>query len=248
MTRGYAIAAGHRVTAEAGMTMLEAGGTAADAAVAAALTAMVAEPVLAGLLGGGFAMVRDADGGTHLLDAFVDTPGRCRPAAETDFRAIEADFGETRQEFHIGAGAIAASGLPAGLWELHARLGRMPMAEVAAPAIATARAGVSVTPYQARLARIVAPILTASAEARALHCDAQGTLHGAGAVCTNPDLADVLAVYAAEGPRFVQEGEVAAGLLALAGSGGHLEAGDLARCAPPGARRSPCGAGRPRSP
>ena len=230
-TGGYAVAAGHRLTAEAGAAMLDAGGSAADAAVAAALTAMVAEPVLAGLLGGGFAMVRSPSGETRLLDAFVDTPGRCRPAGETDFRAIEADFGETRQEFHIGAGAIAAAGLSRGLWELHARFGRVPMREVAAPAVAAAREGVRVTAYQARLARIVAPILTASAEARALHCEGE-TLHGEGAVHRNPDFAEVLEVFAVEGPRFVQEGEVAARLMRLAAAGGHLEGADLARHAP----------------
>ena len=245
MGNRHAIAAGHHLSAEAGMAMLEDGGSAGDAAVAAALAAMVAEPVLAGLLGGGFAMVRGADGTTRLLDSFVDTPGRGRPAGEVDFRAIEADFGETRQEFHIGAGSIAASGLSAGLWELHARLGRMPMAEVAAPAISAARAGVGVTAYQALLSRIVAPILTASTHARALHCDGEGALLGEGAVRRNPDLADVLEVYAAEGPRFVQEGEVAAGLLALCESGGHLAAPDLARHTP--RWRTPLAAARGRA-
>lgn len=229
--QGHAIAAGHRLTAEAAEAMLGEGGTAADAAVAAALTAMVAEPVLAGLLGGGFAMVRPADRPPRLIDFFVDTPGRCRPPDEVDFRAIEADFGQTRQEFHIGAGSIAVPGVAPGLWQLHARFGRMPMRRVVEPALAASRGGVRITAYQARLAAIVAPILTASPEARALHCE-NDRLRPEDGVFRNPDLADVLEVFAAEGPRFVQEGEVAEGLLSLAASGGHLDRADLARFDP----------------
>ncbi|MEM8636831.1 MAG: gamma-glutamyltransferase, partial [Pseudomonadota bacterium] len=51
----FAVACGHERTAETAENVLNEGGTAADAAVAAAMMAMVAEPILAGLLGGGFA-------------------------------------------------------------------------------------------------------------------------------------------------------------------------------------------------
>lgn len=227
MHKGYAIAAGHRLTAEAGAAMLDAGGTAMDAAVAAAFTAMVAEPVLAGLFGGGFAMIRPAEGAPVLLDAFVDTPRRKLPAGEIDFRAIHADFGETTQEFHIGAGAIATSGLAGALAEAQARYGRLSLRDAVAPAVEAARKGVEITPYQARLSEIISPILRASPEAQALFCQEGETLP-AGAVYRNAALADVLETFAHEGPRFVQEGEVAQAVLALAGNGGHLTRQDLA--------------------
>lgn len=227
MHKGYAIAAGHRLTAEAGAAMLDIGGTATDAAIAAAFTAMVAEPVLAGLYGGGFAMIRPAEGAPVLLDAFVDTPKRKLPAGEIDFRAIQADFGQTTQEFHIGAGAIASSGLAGALAEAQARYGRLSLRDTVAPAVEAARKGVEITPYQARLSEIVAPILKASPETRALFCQDGATLP-AGAVYRNPAFADVLETFAHEGPRFVQEGEVAQAVLALAETGGHLSAQDLA--------------------
>ncbi|HUF86513.1 MAG TPA: gamma-glutamyltransferase [Thermohalobaculum sp.] len=223
----FAIAAGHQVTARAAEEVLRAGGTAADAAIAGALTACVAEPVLAGLLGGGFMMVRTAGGRAELLDCFVQTPKRRRAAAELDFRAIDADFGETTQAFHIGAGAMATPGLVPGLAEAHARHGRMPLAELAAPAVAAAREGVTVTPFQASLGRIIAPILKATPAARALLCAADGAPLGPGAVYRNPELADVLEVLGHEGPRLITEGEVAAALLALAADGGHLAREDL---------------------
>ncbi len=232
MSKGYAIAAGHAETARAGAEVLAQGGSAADAALAAALMAMVAEPVLAGLLGGGFAMLREPGGRCRLLDAFVDTPGRQRPEGELDLREVHADFGATRQAFHIGAGTVAASCLAAGLWELQARFGRMPVRDLVAPAAEAARRGVAITPFQAKLAQIVAPILTATPAARALHCDGERRLLGAGAARPNPALAEVLEELARAGPRFVSEGEVAAALAEMAASGGHLARDDMARARP----------------
>ncbi|MGR3715655.1 MAG: gamma-glutamyltransferase [Thermohalobaculum sp.] len=223
----FAIAAGHDLTAAACEDVLRAGGSAVDAAIAGALVACVAEPVLAGLLGGGFLMVRPAQGRAELLDCFVQTPKRKLPEAELDFRAIQADFGETTQEFHIGAGAIATPGLAPGLAEAHARFGRMPLRDLVVPAVRAAREGVTVTEFQASLGRIIAPILQATPGSRALMCGEDGAPLGPGAVSRNPDFADVLEVFGHEGPRFVTEGEVAAGLLALAGEGGHLSPNDL---------------------
>ena len=158
----YAIAAGDQITADAAAHALDAGGGAVDAVIAGALAACVAEPVLASLLGGGFLMIRDADGGSHLLDFFVQTPRRKVSAAEMDFRGVMADFGEARQEFHIGAAAIAAPGVAAGLAEAHARFGRVPMPDLAAPAVRAAKDGASLSPYQASVLEIVRPIFTAT--------------------------------------------------------------------------------------
>jgi gamma-glutamyltranspeptidase/glutathione hydrolase len=223
----FAVAAGHRVTAEAAAEVLGAGGTAVDAAIAAALACMVAEPALAGLLGGGFLMVREPGGATRLLDFFVETPKRCRPEDELDFRAIEAQFGTATQEFHIGAGAIATPGVAPGLAEAHARYGRVPMTELARPAVLAAREGVPVTDYQSFICGIITPILTATPAARALFCR-EDRLMPEGFLFRNPDFADVLEVMAHEGPRFVTEGEVARGMLALCDEGGHLRREDLA--------------------
>lgn len=226
-----AVAAGHSDTADAAAEVLAAGGTAADAAVAAAFAAMVAEPVLAGMMGGGFAMVRRPDGRADLLDFFVQTPRQRRAPGGLDLREIHADFGTTRQAFHIGAGTIAAAGVGPGLAELHARLGRMPMTALVEPACRLARDGVTVTRFQATLGQIITPILTATPASRALFCE-QDVPRPAGAVARNPDLAEVLDEFAREGPRFIQVGEVAAAVLALTVDGGHLGPEDLAEYRP----------------
>lgn len=230
----FAVAAGHRLTAETAAEVLRAGGNAVDAAVAAALTACVAEPVLASLLGGGFLMVRTSKGRTRLLDFFVQTPRRKASLSDVHLNEIKADFGDVAQIFHIGAGAIATPGVAPGLAEAHERLGRMPFTDLAAEAVRLARQGVLVTPYQARLAEIVEPILSASPAAKAQFFedgeDGEARLIGAGGAFRNEALADVLETYALEGPRFVQEGEVAAALLSL--DGGHLSRDDLKRHLP----------------
>lgn len=70
-----AIAAGHTVTAEAGARVLEAGGNAVDACLAAALASWVAESPLTGPGGGGFGLVYLArDASTRAYDFFTTLP------------------------------------------------------------------------------------------------------------------------------------------------------------------------------
>src|SRR5262249_56627764 len=75
-----AVAAGHARTAAAGARVLEEGGNAVDACVAAAFAAWVAESPLTGPGAGGFALVLPADGRpARRADFFVATPGLGRP-------------------------------------------------------------------------------------------------------------------------------------------------------------------------
>ncbi|MDX1400672.1 MAG: gamma-glutamyltransferase, partial [Kiloniellales bacterium] len=97
-----AVACGHPETAAAAAEILEEGGSAFDAILAAMAAACVAEPVLASLAGGGFLLARPADGTARLYDFFVDTPLKRRDANDIDFYPVLADFGAATQEFHIG--------------------------------------------------------------------------------------------------------------------------------------------------
>src|ERR671938_223981 len=73
-----AIAAGHPLTARAGADILEAGGNAFDACIAAACVSWAAESPLTGPGGGGFLLAHRAEepAGDELLDFFVAAPGR----------------------------------------------------------------------------------------------------------------------------------------------------------------------------
>lgn len=223
------IAAGHRLTAQAGAEVLADGGTAADAAIAALLAACVCEPVLASPAGGGFALVSN-NGKPVCLDFFVQTPRQVNGQPHDGLHEIDADFGGVKQTFHIGPGSVAAPGFLPGLFALHERFGKLPMTRLAEFAIALAKDGVRLTPFQANLSQIVAPILMATAESRAIFCRGDALL-GEGDRFTSPAFADALDAVARDGVRMAEEGEVAHAMLKTA-SGGHITPDDFARYSP----------------
>lgn len=229
MNRG-AVAAGHAGTAEAAAIILEAGGNAFDAALAALCSACVVEPVLCSLGGGGFLLARQAGEKPRLFDFFVQTPKRKRPAEELEFYPILADFGVTRQEFHIGLGAIATPGIVRGLFDIQHRLGRLPMRTLVEPAIGQARLGVDINALQSSIFSIVEPIYLATAGARAVYASPldPGRLPREGERFRQPELAESLEILAIEGPRLFYEGEMA-GLMveSCRHQGGYLTLADL---------------------
>ncbi len=189
-----AVAAGHPATAGTAAAILAEGGNAFDAAIAALLAACVCEPVLASLGGGGFMMAKPAGGTAELVDFFCDTPLSKSPADAVEFAEVFADFGTTRQPFHIGLGATATPGMAAGLQMAADRHASLSMSDLAAPAVALAAGGVAVTPFQAFLFEVVSPILTWTEEARALFAPG-GNLFRAGETMVNPGLAEALSAF-----------------------------------------------------
>src|SRR5689334_18283905 len=109
------VAAGHPATTAAGMEILADGGSAADAGVAAALAACVAETVMTGLLGGGHAVYYDAAAGrARNLDCFVAVPGLGADAREAELLHLEVPFGEQFVDYAVGPASCGVPGLPAG--------------------------------------------------------------------------------------------------------------------------------------
>ncbi len=232
MTPKGAVAAGHPLTAEAGALVLEAGGNAFDAALAALCMACVAEPVLTSLGGGGFLTARTAGGETRVYDFFVQTPRRKRPLDEISLYPVVADFGTAQQEFHIGLGALATPGTVRGLFDVHRDLGSLPMGRIVEAAVAAARDGVRLNRLQAYIFDIVSPIYRATPGALAIYGCQQdpSRLYGEGELMRQPDLADALEVLAIEGDRLFYEGEMAQALVALCQlEGGQIRPADLAR-------------------
>ena len=222
-----AVACGHPDTLQAAEEVLGAGGNAYDAAVAGLWAACVAEPLLVSPGGGGFLLARPAHGRSRLYDFFCQTPGRRLGPDEEDFRKIEADFGSARQAFHIGMGAAAVPGLPAGAFRVLDDLGRMTMADAVQPARRLAREGVRVNELQARLARVLLPILMDTVEVEVLF-GIEGRLLAAGDLHRLEELGDFVEALALEGPDLFYRGEVSASLDALSQSkGGHLRRSDL---------------------
>ncbi|MCP4327884.1 MAG: gamma-glutamyltransferase [Alphaproteobacteria bacterium] len=210
--------------------MLEAGGNAFDAALAAFCAACVSEPVLASCGGGGFLLARAADQAPVLYDFFPQTPRRRGDGDGLDFFPITADFGPVQQEFHIGRGAIAVPGAVRGLFAVHGELCRLPLAEIMAPAIELARRGVAVIPYQSYLLEVVAPIYRYRPEARVVFASREDPdrLLMSGEDLRNPDLADLFESLVREGVDLFYRGAVADRIVELGHDGGLLSADDLA--------------------
>jgi gamma-glutamyltranspeptidase/glutathione hydrolase len=149
-----AIAAGSRPTAEAGARVLEEGGNAVDACVAAAFAASVAEGALTGPAGGGF-FLGWVEGEVTMLDCFFAAP--TRPLGEIE--DITVDFGDSTQSYHVGEGSVAVPGLVGGLEEAHRRFGSIPWAQLLEPAIELAARGLDATEAQRFLHLILAGVL-----------------------------------------------------------------------------------------
>lgn len=229
-TRTAAVAAGHPATADAAIEILADGGNAFDAVLAAMCTACVAEPALASLGGGGFLLARTSGGETELHDFFVSTPGTPRAVEELDFRQVHADFGAATQEFWIGMGSIAVPGSIRGLFDVHRRLGTLPMTRIVEPAARWARAGVEVTALSAFITSVIGPIIKSSPAAMRLLGREDGELVAEGDRVHNPELADAFEALAREGDALFYEGEMGRALVdACRDHGGHLRTEDLRR-------------------
>lgn len=234
MTAKGAVACGHPATAAAAREILEDGGNAFDAALAALCAAAVAEPVLSSLAGGGFLLAHPAAGAPCLYDFFVETPGlspgKDVPLESLDFYPIEANFGTATQEFHIGLASVAIPGVVKGLFAIHKDLGRLPLPRLFEPAIALARGGVPLRPVDGYLFEVVGPILTARDDSKQVYCNAAGDLLKSGELCVQGDLANTFEALGREGEKLFYEGEIGAQLVEVCRhAGGLLTREDLLR-------------------
>ena len=203
------MASGHKETSKAARILLQEGGNAFDAALGAMCAACVSEPMLASLGGGGYLLAQTAAGDTQVYDFFTQTPSAT--AGELDFYPIQADFGTTTQEFHIGVGSIAVPGVVAGLFAVHQANCRLPLKKIIEPAVYLAREGLRINRLQIYINEILGAIVDASPEARAFATPmfAPGRLAEIGEFIHNPDLADTFEALAGHGPRWFYEGDPA---------------------------------------
>ncbi len=220
-TRAMA-ATSHPVATLTAVEVLKAGGSAADAAIAAAMVLNVAEPQMCGLGGDCFVLVKPA--GTEEVEALN---GSGRAPAALNAGALRAK-GHTKMPIH-GIEAVTLPGAVDALLSLHARHGRLPLDRVLAPGIAAAEDGVPVAP---RVAFDWADDLAVlQGDARRFYSLA-GAAPRVGQVFRAPGQAEVLRRIAAGGRAGFYEGEVAEDMIAsLRALGGLHTAEDLAATA-----------------
>jgi len=228
-TPSWRVASGHELTSAAAAEILELGGSAADAAIAAAVVATIAEPLLCSLGGGGLALVQADGRAPQALDCFAHTP-RQRHIGPLDFYPIIGNFGRTTQEFHVGLASMATPGLVAGLFALHHRHGRLPFSRLIEPGVRAAGDGVVLNAMQHHTLEILEPIVRASDEGARLFglSHRRAPLPEIGARITNPLLAEFLPRLARHGPALFYQGPSAQQLVEQCQSaGGHLRMADL---------------------
>jgi gamma-glutamyltranspeptidase / glutathione hydrolase len=222
------VAAGHPASAAAGAAALQSGGNAVDAAVAAVLTSFVAEPLLTGLGAGGYMLVAPPGEEPLLLDFFVETPGRGAGARPVPMTEVLVTFEGTTQVFEIGASSCGTFGAPAGVAAAVEQFGRMPLAELTAPAARLARTGVRLNAMQAYVFELLVDVVGSTPEAAA-RFTADGRPPREGDVLRDPELADALDRLGAEGAAPFYTGDIARAVSdRVRAGGGLLTRADLA--------------------
>jgi gamma-glutamyltranspeptidase/glutathione hydrolase len=228
------VAAGHPETAEAGASVLRAGGNAVDAALCSVLTSCVTESPLTGLGAGGFMLIHrpgETPSGV-LVDFFVAAGGADGAQRGSELVPIDVDFGGTTQVFNVGAASCGVPGLPAGIEWVYERYGSMPLAEMVKPGVRLAREGVAVNEQQAYLFEILAPILSHTPEGAEVYSP-EGRPLVEGETFRWPDAADALERFGEEGAEPFYSGEVGDRVAGwVRERGGTLGPGDLAAYEP----------------
>ena len=130
------VASVHELASQAGVEMMQAGGNAVDAAVATGFALAVVHPQAGNLGGGGFMLIRMADGAAHFIDYREKAP-----AAATANMYLDSHGNLIENASLVGYKAIAVPGSVAGLAYASKTYGKLPLAEVMAPAIKLARDG-----------------------------------------------------------------------------------------------------------
>jgi len=219
----------HPLASAAGAEMLLAGGNAIDAAIASLFALTVVEPMMVGVLGGGVAHVRLADGRHVVLDGLSTAPGAARPDMYETVSDELPNYRETKgRKNAVGPLAIAVPGALLGWCTALERFGSFPLADVMAPAIRLAGRGFVATPYlQDCTTDTAADIARDPGLARLFLPD--GAPIRAGARLVQGEYADSLREIARSGPSALYTGPLGAALAAhLRAGGGILDAADLA--------------------
>ncbi|MCE7028888.1 gamma-glutamyltransferase [Jiella avicenniae] len=217
---GGMVVTNHPLGTAAGFEILAAGGTAVDAAVGALFALCVAEPMMVGIAGGGIMHLREPDGRHHVVDALAHAPAAAHPEIYTPVSDTPPDHMETKdRRSALGPSAVAAPGNLAGWCDAHRRFGRLPLADVVAPAIRIAERGFAITHYLAGAIGEHAADLSRDQPIAALLMPGGAPL-SPGERLVQGDFAETLKLVAKEGAAALHGGELGAALAERIATGG----------------------------
>src|SRR5438045_9509295 len=213
--------------AEAGVEILKRGGNAVDAAVATAFALAVVEPAAGNIGGGGFMLIRLANGKTTFLDYREVAPGK---ATRDMYIGKEGKLDEEASV--IGYQSVAVPGTVAGLALALKIYGSMKLADVMAPAIRLAENGFPITKRLDQEVEQHRPALQRFAVSRRIFLN-DGKMFQAGDTFRQPELAATLKRIARKGAAEFYIGETAHALVdEVSRLGGLISLDDLAKYQP----------------
>ncbi|HKJ01223.1 MAG TPA: gamma-glutamyltransferase [Longimicrobiales bacterium] len=190
-----AVATAHPLATEAGVRMLELGGNAADAAVAAAFAIAVVEPAMNSIGGRNQILIRLPDGVIRGIDATTQAPATYDP--------------DTAPQASYGYPVVGVPGAAAGLLRLHRELGSLPLATVMAPAIDYAANGYRLLPGEANREADEADQSREFPATAAIYLKPDGTPRDPGEMLVQKDYANTLREIAAGGADAFYKGDIA---------------------------------------
>lgn len=203
------VVAAQPLAAAAGARMLELGGNAADAAVAAAFAVSVVEPSMNSIGGRNQILIRTPDGGVAGIDGTTSVPLGYDPA--------------TAPRAAYGYPTVGVPGSVAGLMRLHEEYGSLPLTTIMAPAIDYAAHGFRLLPGEARRQAGSRDQVAESEGARRYYLKADGSPYRPGDRLVQSDMAETLRTISLGGGDAFYRGEIA-GRIAddMAANGGFL--------------------------
>ena len=221
------VATDEELGSKAGVEILQRGGNAVDAAVAVAFALAVVEPAAGNIGGGGFMLVRLADGRSTFLDY-----REVAPRAATRNMYIKPDGKLDERASVIGYKSVAVPGTVAGLELALKTYGTMKLAEVMGPAIRLAENGFAVSEKLEREFQREKTDLGRFPVGRRIFLN-DGKMLKAGDTLKQPELAATLKRIAQKGAEEFYSGETARMIAAdMAKSGGLITLEDLAAYKP----------------
>lgn len=225
------VVASHPLAAEAGRSILRAGGSAVDAAIAVQAVLSLVEPQASGIGGGAFLLHWDPTG--RKLDAW---DGReTAPAAAQGDLFLRDGRPMPFLDAIVGGRAVGVPGVMRMLEDAHRAHGKLPWVELFAPAIRLAEEGFPVSPRLAQAIATTAETLRQDPAARALFFDAGGVPLAEGAILRNPALAETLRALGEQGADALHRGAIATDIVNTIrrhANPGLMTADDLAGYAP----------------
>jgi len=214
------VASVHELASRAGVEIMQAGGNAIDAAVATGFALAVVHPQAGNLGGGGFMLIRTADGTAH----FVDFREKA-PAAATENMYLDAQGNVIPNASLVGYKAAGVPGSVAGLAYAQKKYGKLSLAQVMAPAVKLARDGFPLAWEDAR--DLEDEDLAKFPVSRRIF-QRNGKFYQSGEVFRQPELAHTLERISRDPDDFYR-GDIAREIAAdVAKGGGLITAADLA--------------------